>query len=274
MIPFKRGPDLLYIRTGTSSVEPKTEHCYVWPVIEEQQDHQSGKRNLMGKLTVIFVAMFVAQAVGSIFNIKYNLVHISPLLSEAQSAAFQRSINIFNALAYPLLVGIWAFLVFRLNKRKTSPGGILKQQRAVINLPILSAVIASSGWLFCIPALFIGLKISGEKINPHVFFHFPVSVVIAMIISLAIGYFTIDWLRQKYLFPHFFQHISPSQIKGAHALSISGRGKVWTIAASICPIISLLLLLISPSEKSNFWFALLYLRRLQLRCIPFALSSR
>ena len=200
--------------------------------------------------------MFVAQAIGSIFNIKYNLVHISPLLTGDQEKAFTKSIGIFNALAYPVLLVVWTVFVFRLNRIRNTPEDIHKQQCRVINLPVHAAILAGLGWVLCIPALFVGLKISGEKLDPKIYFHFPVSVTIAMVISLAIGYFTIDWLRQKFLFPHFFPDISPSRIKGGCGLTVSGRGTVWTFAASICPIIALLLLLLSPSEDSkNLWFA-------------------
>ncbi len=202
--------------------------------------------------------MFAAQAVGSVFNITYNLVHISPLLSDPQRASFQSSINIYNAAAYPVLVIIWAAAVFRLRKVEEDPDKRLIQQRRVINLPWIASIVAGAGWILCIPALFIGLRISGETINPHVFFHFPVSVIIAMIIALAVGYFSIDWLRQVLLYPAFFDTVSPSRIKGGHGLSVSGRGILWTLAASICPIIALLLLLVSPSpDTKNLNFALL-----------------
>lgn len=202
--------------------------------------------------------MFVAQAVGSVFNITYNLVHISPLLSEAQKGSFQQSINLYNLIAYPALVLIWFFAIFRLRKIESDPEKLLRQQQRVINLPWIASLVAAAGWLFCIPALVIGLQLSEETIDPHVYFHFPVSVVIAMIIALAVGYFLIDWLRQVLLFPLYFDQISPSRIKGGHGLSISGRGILWTFAASICPIIALLLLLISPAPDSrNLNFALM-----------------
>jgi adenylate cyclase len=200
--------------------------------------------------------MFVAQAIGSIFNISYNLTHIPPLLSPGQEASFKASIGLFNALAYPPLVMIWAFAVFRLRRPIPDAATLARQQRAVINLPLVAALVAASGWLLSIPAIFLGLTFSEDGINPHVYFHFPVSICIAAAVALTIGYFSIDCARQKLLFPCFFRETSPGRTEGAFRLTVAGRGKLWTIAASICPILALFLLLISPAPvDSNFGFA-------------------
>jgi adenylate cyclase len=201
--------------------------------------------------------MFLAQAVGSVFNITYNLQHIPPLLTPAQNAAFKSSIALFNAIAYPPLLILWAVLVFRLHKPVDSEATLQERRRQVLRLPNQAAAIAATGWLLSIPALFLGLKDSGEAVNPHVWFHFPVSVCIAAVVALTIGYFSIDWARQRLLFPCFFRALSPARTEGAFRLSVAGRGKLWTLAASVCPIISLLLLLLDPTpEKSDVWFAL------------------
>ncbi len=58
--------------------------------------------------------MFLAQAIGSVFNIYYNLIHIPPVLTPAQASSFKTSIGLFNGIAYPPLAAIWALTVFRL----------------------------------------------------------------------------------------------------------------------------------------------------------------
>lgn len=201
--------------------------------------------------------MFLAQAIGSAFNITYNLIHIPPLLTPDQEAAFKSSIAIFNAIAYPPLVLLWAFLVFRLRAPILTNEQLRERQRHVLRLPNQAAAIAGAGWMLSIPALFLGLKRSGETINPHVWFHFPVSICIAAVVALTIGFFSIDWARQRLLFPCFFRDLSPARIEGVARLSVAGRGKLWTLAASICPIFSLLLLLLDPTpERADVWFAI------------------
>lgn len=201
--------------------------------------------------------MFLAQAIGSVFNITYNLIHIPPLLTPDQNEAFKTSIAVFNAIAYPPLVLLWAFLVFRLHAPVLTNELLRERQRQVLRLPNQAAAIAATGWLLSIPALFLGLQRSGEAINPHVWFHFPVSICIAAVVALTIGFFSIDWARQRLLFPCFFRNLSPARIEGGSRLTVAGRGKLWTLAASICPIFSLLLLLLDPTpEQADVWFAL------------------
>lgn len=216
----------------------------------------TGRPGWLG-LLAIFGLMFVAQAVGSVFNIVYNLLHIPPLLTVAQEEAFRSSIGVYNALAYPPLLGLWAWTVFRLRRPAVDREILRRRQREAVNLPAVAAAIAAAGWFLSIPALYLGLVLSGEAVNPHVWFHFPVSVCIAAVVALTIGYFSIDWARQRILFPAFFRDESPAKLEGAFRLTISGRGKLWTLAASICPIFSLLLLLIDPTPSGgDVWFAL------------------
>ena len=44
--------------------------------------------------------MFLAQAIGSLFNIYYNLIHIPPVLSPAQEASFRTSIGLYLSLIH------------------------------------------------------------------------------------------------------------------------------------------------------------------------------
>lgn len=201
--------------------------------------------------------MFLAQAIGSVFNITYNLLHIPPLLTASQQAAFKSSIAVFNAIAYPPLVMLWAVAVFRMRRPVTDEATLQERRRQVLHLPFLAAAIAGAGWLLSIPSIYLGLRHTGEPVNPHVWFHFPVAICIAAVVALTIGFFSIDWARQRLLFPCFFKDRSPARLEGAFRLSVAGRGKLWTLAASICPIFSLLLLLIDPTPSDgDVWFAL------------------
>ncbi|NNE91762.1 MAG: HAMP domain-containing protein [Verrucomicrobiales bacterium] len=206
---------------------------------------------MKGKLFAVFLAMFGAQAIGSVYNITYNLVHIGPLLTEPQKLAFEKTIQLYNFTAYPFFVAIWGWVVFSLAGAKQS------LRRRAINLPWWATAIGAAGWLFCLPALFWQISATGDPVSADVKFHLPVSVLTAMAIALSLGYLSIDWLRHRLIFPYFFdEEFSPGRVKGGLGLSVTGRGVLWIISASLCPIIALLLLLISPSEDSkNLWFA-------------------
>ncbi|MGJ8643148.1 MAG: adenylate/guanylate cyclase domain-containing protein [Luteolibacter sp.] len=215
------------------------------------------RTGLRWRLFVIFGAMFVAQAVGSIFNITYNMVHITPLLSENQAACFHKSIQLYNIIAYPALVFWWGWIVFSLCRKPEDKTLLEKLKRRTVALPFYASIIAAAGWALSIPALFMGLKCAGEPIDSHVWFHLPVSVIIAMLIALSLGYLMIDCFRMRLIFPYFFDKTaSPAKVLGGHGLTVSGRGVLLMLSGSICPILALLMLLISPSPSSkNLWFA-------------------
>ena len=210
-----------------------------------------GTRPPFRSLLLVFFAMFLAQGIGSAFNISYNLNHVTPLLSPAQVEVFEKTISIYNLTVYPPLVLIWAYALFRIRRPIAGRGALRRIQKEVIHLPLTATIIAALGWLLCIPALFKGLLASGEALNPHLYHDLPLSILIGMIIALTIGYFLIDWLRQRYLFPYFFQKVSPGRIQGTFRLSISNQGRIWTLAASICPILALLLLSLSPTPPEE-----------------------
>ena len=225
------------------------------------------RRPLITRLIVVFLTMFVAQAVGSIFNIWYNLSHIRPLLSEQQLQQFQKSISIYNGLAYPFLVLAWALVVFSLLRH----GENEKAQRRVINLPWWATLIGGAGWLCCIPALLIGLRQGNEALDPNIYFHLPVSVGIGAFIALSQGFLAIDLLSQRLLYRYFFTKSEPWRTAGAYPLSLNGRGLALTISAGICPVLALLLLILSPAhgQREDVSFAI----AVAVVCILFGISG-
>jgi len=208
------------------------------------------------RLAIVFIAMFVAQAFGSAFNITYNLTHLAPLLTPAQKSTLAEAIHGYNLTAYPVLVLMWGLIVFGLRRRPRSEKERTEQRRRLINLPLIATVIAAFGWGLCGPVLLFRLHAGEEPLAPAISFHLPVSVGLAMAIALTLGYFAIDWLRQALLFPYFFHDVSPARVPGTFRLSIANRGRLWTLAGSVCPVLALLLLLISPAPPGdNLWFA-------------------
>lgn len=209
------------------------------------------ERPRLRRLAIVFAAMFVAQAAGSLFNISYNLVHLPPLLTEAQNRSLEHCIGLFNATAYPVLVAAWAWVVFRLRRPIRNGADLDRARRRVIHLPLLAIVIAALGWLLSLPCLLVGLHRAGEPLDPRILFHLPVSVGLAMVIALTIGYFLIDSLCQRLLFPTLFVDSSPARLKGAFHLSLPHRSRLAMLSAGVCPVLALLLLLLSPAKAEQ-----------------------
>ena len=216
------------------------------------------------RLFIVFASMFAAQAIGSAFNIWYNLTHIVPLLkTSAERNTFETSITWFNLVVYPPLVLWWAWLVWRLHQW---PRDSEQARRRVVNLPWLAALVASIGWLLCIPALMYAMR---EVTDRNVLLHLPVSILIGAFIALAQSFLAVDLLSQKLLYAYFFDATSPWKVRGAHSLSLTGRGIFWTVSAGVCPILSMLLLILTPpSTESEMPFAIAV-----AVCIWFGLSG-
>lgn len=196
------------------------------------------------------------QLTGSAFNIWYNLSHIQPLLSETQFERFFHSILFYNALVYPLATAVWVRAVFAMRKvyaaSLDSPPPdtpeVEQARRRAINLPWWAAGISSLGWFGTIPVLFIAVYTKGEPVDPRFIAHLPISVLIAALIATTHGFFLVEMLTQRLLYPVLFQGARPAETPGGHSVTLVGRGLLWAASAGVCPIISLILLILAPGS--------------------------
>jgi adenylate cyclase len=204
--------------------------------------------------------------IGSTINIWYNITNIEPMLTPGQRAIFMRTVLLYNALVYPLLGVVWAWLFLSLREpfRQQMQGGIsnparrIRAQRLVINLPWWIAGVAVVGWGFCAPAFLYALSRSPEPLNPMLYAQLPISFTISGLIAITHGFFTAELLSQRLLYPVFFRDSRPARTPGAFALSLRSRGILLAISAGVCPVLSLLLLSLAPrpAGEDNVAFAL------------------
>jgi adenylate cyclase len=217
-------------------------------------------------LWLVFLAPLVAQSLGSIFNIWYNLTYVQPLLSPAKLAAFWQTVQWFNAVVYPAVIGLWAWTVLSLRRpcqqlqrqQSVSAERLLKVRRRVINLPWYITAIAAFAWLSCIPVFLTALLEAPGTLDSRILFDLPVSFIISALIAITHGFFIVELLTQRLLYPLLFQDVRPFQISGALPLSLRWRGLLFSLCGGVCPIISLLLLSIAPhgGERRDAEFAI------------------
>jgi adenylate cyclase len=205
------------------------------------------------------IAPLVPILIGSAVNIWYNLTHIEPLLTPAQNALFVRTIAIYNGTAYPVLTGIWVWLLLTLRRPfrdlargvTVDRGRLLRAQRLVINLPWWGVGLAGIGWALCVPVFLLSLSRAAEPLRPVLYAHLPVSFAISGLIALTHSFFTVELLSQRLLYPVFFRDSRPAQTPGAFALSLPARGLLLAISAGVCPVVSLLLLALVPLDPGH-----------------------
>jgi adenylate cyclase len=151
----------------------------------------------------------------------------------------------------------------------------LEQTRCrIINLPWFAAGISMVAWLGCIPAFIIGLETTGEPIHSQLLWHLPISFLVSAFIAVTQTFFLTELASHWALFPVFFRDARPDRIRGARPPSLRTRGLMWAISTGLCPIVSLLLLMLAPTAPSAHpqWFAIFVgtvgCFRPLLRCSP------
>jgi adenylate cyclase len=211
-------------------------------------------------LMMTALAPVVPQILGSVFNIWYNRNVVTPLLtSEALKNRFEQTIIIFNAVAYPIAIFAWLWLVYSLRGpfRKLCAGDSLPDEqlaplrRRVINLPWWGALIAGSAWLLCIPVFLLSLADVGGSLDPLLMWHLPISILVSALIAMTHSIFAIELASHWGLYPVFFRDSRADLIPGGLALSLRGRGVLWAVSAGICPIGSLLMLSFAPPAPTS-----------------------
>lgn len=213
---------------------------------------------------VIAAAPVGAAVLGSLFNIWYNVTQVDPLLSEQQKTLFTDRIFLYNAVVYPLLILVWLWTVRPIQRTfsvlysggEVDPQTLRRAQKRAINLPWCLGAILGFGWALSVPALLTALNQGIESVDTRVLFHLPVSIVIASLITMTHGFFIVELLIERLLFPVLFDNESPSGIPGTISLPLNRRNLLCAVAACVCPILSLVLLAFVDADSLNDlnWF--------------------
>jgi len=216
-------------------------------------------------LLLTALAPLVPQILGSAFNILYNTVIVEPLLTPALKHRFFVTTAIQNAIVYPLGVWLWLgriwFLRSVANRLRTrspiSAELLVRARRRLIHLPWFGAAISGAGWFVCIPVFLISLSQLQPSVDPRLLRHLPISFCISGFIAVTQTFFLVELASHWGLFPVFFRDARADLTPNIFTLSLRGRGVMWAVSASICPIAALLLLMFAPRSLAlnTEWFA-------------------
>ena len=210
-------------------------------------------------LLVVGISPIIANVIGSVFNVLYNKIQIEPLLSAAQHDRFMSCVTWFNLLIYPIAIACFVvplaslMPVYRslLEGQQVEQELLAETRRKVINLPWWFLAVAAAGWLICIPVFPLVILTAGEPLSTGVIWHLVTSFLIASLIAVTQSFFAVEMTTQAALFPAFFQDHNPASVPGAVPLSIRARGTLWAFSAVVCPVVSLVLLLLAPKAASD-----------------------
>ena len=236
-------------------------------------------RSVSRTLLMVAGLPLLTQIIGSIFNIWYNTTHVTPFLVGDQIKLFTRAIFLFNITIYPVLTAIWLLAVAwlyrpmsRLEKGETLSQPMLERaQRRAVHLPWWFGGVTAAGWLLCIPGLLIPLMLMAEApLDPRLLTHMPISIAIAGLTSVSQGVFVVELATERWLYGRLFQNTAPSESAGVHPLSLRGRGMLWLVTAAVCPVFSLLLLVLG---SDNMGADRLFAGAVSFMAVGFALVS-
>ncbi len=209
------------------------------------------------RLALVISVPILAQVLGSVFNIWYNIAYIQPILTPTQLNTFLLTIVGFNGLVYPVGIGLWAGVGLSLwqpcqqllHQEAIAPEPLLKAQQRVINLPWWGIGLAAALWLLCIPVFLMTLSLAPGPLNPDLYWELPISFIIAALIAITHSFFTIELLSHRLLYPLLFQQQLPFRTPNTFPLNLRMRGLFLAFGGSICPIASLLLLTVAPHHR-------------------------
>ena len=225
-------------------------------------------------LLLTALAPLVPQILGSAFNIWYNAIVIEPMFTPALRQRFFATVLVYNAVVYPIGAYLWLKRIFsfrHLLRRLSEVGSarradsrtlsgqvavptsesLTQARRRLIHLPWFAAAICGVAWFLCIP-VFIGALIQVQNpLDPRLLWHLPISFCVSGFIAVTHTFFLVELASQWGLFPAFFRDERADRTPNIFTLSLRGRGIVWAVSASICPIASLLLLVLAPRSPAT-----------------------
>jgi adenylate cyclase len=217
-------------------------------------------------LLLTALAPVIPQILGSAFNIWYNATVIEPLLvSPALKQRFFETVVVYNIAIYPIGVVLWLRRIFSFRGlfRRLSAGSVVEPaslttaRRRLIHLPWFAAGICGVAWFLCIPVFVGGLLQVQNPLDPRLLGHLPISFCVSGFIAVTHSFFLVELASYWGLFPVFFKGERADLTPNVFTLSLRGRGILWAVSASICPIASLLLLMFAPRSPTinAEWFA-------------------
>src|SRR5436190_18936658 len=228
---------------------------------------ENPSRNRYG-LLLTALAPVIPQILGRAFNIWYNATVIEPMLTPALRQRFFDTVIAYNALVYPIGVYLWLKRIFsfrdlihrlqtNIAAQRPPPQHLMQARRRLIHLPWFAAAICALAWFLCIP-VFIGALLHVQNpLDPRLLMHLPISFCVSGFIAVTHSFFLVELASYWGLFPVFFRGERADLTPNVFTLSLRGRGMLWAVSASICPIASLLLLMFAPRSPmiNAEWFA-------------------
>src|SRR6059058_3864435 len=165
---------------------------------------------------------------------------------------------VYNSVVYPVGVLLWLRRIFSFRglfhrlcaASAIDSASLARARRRLIHLPWFAAAICAIAWFLCIPVFLAAFLQVQNPLDPRLLWHLPISFCVSGFIAVTHSFFLVELASYWGLFPIFFRDARADRTPNIFTLSLRGRGILWAVSASICPIASLLLLTFAPPSPA------------------------
>ncbi|HEY2895145.1 MAG TPA: hypothetical protein VGJ16_13055, partial [Pirellulales bacterium] len=218
-------------------------------------------RHMLEKPFFWFILLVVLpQLAASVLNITYNVTQIVGQLTAEQQQLFMRLVNFYNAVAYPIAVAIFVWVVFRVRHRWVEMHGkmpllrgeVEEGRRKALRLPLWVAGLVAAAWLpggFIFPAI-IAWR-SSTHLDAQVWGHFFVSFSLSCLIALAYSLCGSQFVVERALYPRMWDDVRDFTTTTRRELASMPRRLFWIqfLAGSIPLLAAVLWLILGTMEN-------------------------
>jgi adenylate cyclase len=199
----------------------------------------------------LFAVLLLSNALGSFFNLTYNNeLIVARYLDETQQRVFTHvALPVYNAVAYPVGIGITIYLLVPLSRcrkrlragQSVPPAELELARMRLVNLPFYLVCINSLCWLpgaVIFPLLITTL--GGPHMATAIWVQFILSFFASASLTTAQTFFLLEVFLMRYFYPDFFQDARPADIRGVVRIRIGTRLCMMG-STMVVPLLALLL---------------------------------
>jgi serine/threonine protein kinase len=204
----------------------------------------------------LLLLSLIPNLLGTAVNIAYNYLHIVSHLSPRQRQAFDTTVFVYNSFAYPILVGITCWLLWKgagawrhlRDGHLVRPEELRRVRKQFNFLATWSIVGTSLGWIPGGPAFALAIHWGAEPLAAESIAHFIISFTLSGLIAVVYCYLGTQYVVLRVFWPGL--QLLPEQGDDDSAKELStlpARLALFQIFAGVIPLAGALLLLLTRS---------------------------
>jgi serine/threonine protein kinase len=237
-----------------------------------------GRWAIARPVLALVLAGAVPHVVATLAQISYNAVELR--LEGAQQRAFLLTVLAYNAVIYPVTVGIGAWLcariALRLPRLAELPGPeIDRLRRRALRLAGQVAILGAAGWFPGGVVFPLAIDLAAGPLHWQTYAHFAVSFTLAGLIGVVFSYLGIQYVVFRALLPRLGNPDAHAPAAAWAAIRpLTARFDLLVMLACGVPLVGAVLLLTLGEGAMTFAFRLLVVKLIMLGGAGVALAER